>query len=101
MHLDDTLPHNSRKSNECLPEFRARRVPHPAYSPDPAPSDFFLFGTVKAELQDYKIHSRENLILTIRAIFDEIPKKKLNSIHISWIKKLKWVTKNEGKYFHK
>jgi hypothetical protein len=48
MHLDNARPHNSRKSNECLTEFRARRVPHPAYSPDPALSDFFLFGTVKA-----------------------------------------------------
>jgi hypothetical protein len=72
-------------------------VPHPAYSPDLAPSDFFLFGTLKTELQNYEIHNREHLILAIRAIFDEIPKETLNSVYASWIKRLKWVIKHEGK----
>jgi hypothetical protein len=101
MHLDNARPHNSRKSNECLTEFRARRVPHPAYSPDRAPSDFFLFGTVKAELQNYEIHSREDLILAIRAIFDQIYKEMLISVYVSWIERLKWVIKNWEKHFHK
>jgi hypothetical protein len=57
-------------------------MPHPAYSPDCAPSDFF-FGTVKTELQNYEIHGREDLILAIRAIFDEIPKAKLNYVEVS------------------
>jgi hypothetical protein len=83
VHLDNTSPHNSKKSNECLTEFRARRVPHPVYSPDPASSYFFLFETVKIELQNYEIHSRQDLILAIRAIFDEIPKDTLNSVYVS------------------
>jgi hypothetical protein len=101
MHLDNGRPHNSRKSNECLTEFRARRVPHPAYSPDFAPNDFFLFGTMKAGLQNYEIHSREDLILAISAIFDQISKETLISVYISWIERLKWVIKNGEKYFHK
>jgi histone-lysine N-methyltransferase SETMAR len=83
MHLDNARRHNSKKSNECLAEFRARRVPHPAYSPDLAPSDFFLFGTVETELQNYEIHSREDLILAIRAIFDQISKEILISVYVS------------------
>jgi hypothetical protein len=93
--------HNSSKSNECLTEFRARRVSHPAYSPDLALSDFFLFGTVKAELQNYEIHSKEDLILAIRAIFDQISQETLISIYFSWIERLKWVTTNGRKHFHK
>jgi hypothetical protein len=76
-------------------------VPHPAYSPDRAPSDFFLFRIVKTELQNFEIHSRQDLILTISAIFDEISKDTLNSVYISWAKRLKWVIKNNGKYFSK
>jgi hypothetical protein len=83
MHLDNARPHNSQKSNECLTEFRARRVPHPAYSPDLAPSDFFLFGTVKADLQNYEIHSREYLILAIRTVLGEISKETLISVYVS------------------
>jgi hypothetical protein len=100
MHLDDARPHNSRKSNECLTEFRARGIPYPAYSPDRAPSDFFLFGTVKAELQNYEIHSREDLILAIRGIFDQMSKEALISVSVSRTERLKWVTKNEWKYLH-
>jgi hypothetical protein len=101
VHLDNAQLHNSRKSNECLTEFHARRVPHQAYNPDRAPSDFFLFGTVKTELQNYEIHSKEDLILTIMAICDGISKETLNFVYVSWIKSLKWVIKNEEKYFHK
>jgi hypothetical protein len=100
VHLNNVRPYNSRKSNEYLAEFHARGVPHPAYSPDRTPSDFFHFGTLKTELQNYEIHSREDLILTIRAIFDEISEETLNSVYVSWIKRLEWVIKNEGKYFH-
>jgi hypothetical protein len=52
MHFDGARPHNSKKSNECLTEFRARRVSHAVYSANFTPSCFFLFGTVKAELQN-------------------------------------------------
>jgi hypothetical protein len=89
MHLQNARPHNSKKSNECLTEFRARRVPHPVYSPDLAPSDFFLFGTVKAELQNYEIHSREDLILAIRTVFGQIFKETLISVYVSWMKRFK------------
>jgi hypothetical protein len=51
VHVDNACLHNSKKSNECLAKFHARRVPHPIYSPYFAPSDFFIFGTVKTEMQ--------------------------------------------------
>jgi hypothetical protein len=62
-------------------------VPHQAYNPDRSPSDFFLFGTVKRELQNDENHSREDLILAIKAIFDELSKEALNSFCVSWIKR--------------
>jgi hypothetical protein len=101
MHPDNAYRDNSRKSNECLTEFRARRASYPASSLYPASSDFFLFGMVKAELQNYEIHSTEDLILAKRAIFDQISKEMLISVYISWIERLKWMIKNGGNYFHK
>jgi hypothetical protein len=79
VHVDNTHPHNSKKSNEYLTEFRARRVLHLADSQKFAPSNFF-FGNVKKESQNHDIHTRHDLILAIRAIFDEIPKDRLNSV---------------------
>jgi hypothetical protein len=36
-------------------------MPHPPYSPDIAPSDFYLFGTVKQRLQTCEGWSFEEL----------------------------------------
>jgi hypothetical protein len=77
--LANALPHNSRKSTECLEQFRACRVPHPAYSRGLPPSDFFLFHSVKSEMPSLAIWSKEDLICKIRRIFKEILKVTLIS----------------------
>jgi hypothetical protein len=74
VHLDNVHPHNSKQSYECLEGFHVRRVPYLAYSPDLVPSDFF-FGYLKTKLAGLVIRSREELISTIRQIFDEIPRE--------------------------
>jgi hypothetical protein len=89
LHLDNARPHNLRKSNECLEEFGALKVLHPACSPDLTTSNFFLLGIPKTELQNYEIYSRNDLISAIRSIFGEIPKETFNSIYDSWKKSLK------------
>jgi hypothetical protein len=52
-------------------------VPHPAYSPDLAPSDFFLFGYLKSKLQGIVVRSRPEFFSAIGEIFDEILKETL------------------------
>jgi hypothetical protein len=90
MHIANACPRDAKKSKKCLTELRARRVPHPADGPDLAPSDFFFFfGIMKTELQNYEIHSRQDLILAIWAIFEKIPKDILNSVYILWITRFK------------
>jgi ABC-type branched-subunit amino acid transport system substrate-binding protein len=44
IHLDNARRHNSRRSQECIAASTAQRLPHLAYPPDFAPSDFLLFG---------------------------------------------------------
>jgi hypothetical protein len=85
VHFHNAPPDNSKISNECLTEFLARRVPRPVYSPDDAPNCFFAFGIVKTELDDYEILNRQDLILRISAVFNEIPKGMLNSVYVLWI----------------
>ncbi|EAX84492.1 mar1 putative transposase, putative [Trichomonas vaginalis G3] len=46
-----------------LVENNVKVVPNPIYSPDIAPSDFYLFGTLKRELKD--ANSRVQMILKI------------------------------------
>jgi hypothetical protein len=76
-------------------------MPHPAYRPDLAPSDFFLFGFVTTRLPEYDIPDREGLKSAISQIFTEISKNMLMSVFEAWIKRLRWVNAHQGEYFHK
>jgi hypothetical protein len=98
--LDNAHFHKSRKSIEYLEQFRVRRVPCLDYSSDLVPSGFFLLGHIRSKLPGLAIWSREGLICEIRHIFEEIPKVTLIFVYTSWIKRFKWMSKNDGDYFH-
>jgi histone-lysine N-methyltransferase SETMAR len=50
LHMDDATQHRFRQSITCLEKSRIRPIDHPPYSPYLAPSDFYLFGNLKAAL---------------------------------------------------
>ena len=50
-HHDNAPAHSSRIIRDVLREFRWELLPHPPYSPDLAPSDFFLFPKLKEHLK--------------------------------------------------
>jgi hypothetical protein len=101
IHFDNASPHNSRRSRECLGSYRATRLLHPAYSPDPAPSDFFLFEYLKEKLIDFDCRTREDLTSAMTSIFTEIDKETLVAVFLSWIERLKWMIRKEWRYYHK
>ncbi|GFN83293.1 mariner mos1 transposase [Plakobranchus ocellatus] len=41
---DNATPHTAKRTKEWLERCRWDIIPHPAHSPDLAPSDFHLFG---------------------------------------------------------
>jgi [histone H3]-lysine36 N-dimethyltransferase SETMAR len=47
-HQDNALCHKSIKTMAKLHELGYELLPHPPYSPDLAPSDFFLFADLKS-----------------------------------------------------
>jgi histone-lysine N-methyltransferase SETMAR len=51
IHADNTRPHIARKTFKICWENRLEMAPHPPYSPDLAPYDFFLFEHVKNVLE--------------------------------------------------
>jgi hypothetical protein len=44
LHADNARPHTAKLSTQYFNENRMKSEPHPPYSPDLAPSDFYLFG---------------------------------------------------------
>ena len=61
MHLDNSKVHNSIMSMKKYDELGFKRPPHPAYSPDVAPSDFYLFGYLEQKLQGKQFNDIEGL----------------------------------------
>jgi histone-lysine N-methyltransferase SETMAR len=49
-HWDNAPVHTAKKVQRFLAKKKIQVIPHPSYSPDLAPVDYFLFPTLKREL---------------------------------------------------
>jgi hypothetical protein len=56
--------------------------PHPAFSPDHAPSHFFLFGALKGQLADCTFELSHELAEEIRETTNAIPRAKLETVFL-------------------
>ena len=58
-HHDNAPAHTSRLCRDALREFRWEILQHPPYSPDLAPSDFFLFPKMKEAIKGVRHVTKE------------------------------------------
>ncbi|MEZ0498457.1 transposase [Sphingomonas sp. IW22] len=71
-YLHDNAPiHTSGLSTTAIKDCGLILLPHPPYSPDLAPSDFFLFNYLKRELRGKHFSSKEDLQKTVTDYLDE------------------------------
>jgi hypothetical protein len=77
---------------------RMKQAPHPPYSPDLAPSDFFLYGCVKGKLMGYRAETPSELLVRIRVILAEIPREALNAVFLEWTERLQKYVHVDGEY---
>jgi hypothetical protein len=97
IHLDNARPRNSKQSQECIQASKAKRLPHPVYSPDLASSDFFFFGYLKEKLATFHCTTRDELKSAFITIFNEIDRETLLAVFNSELERLEWVIKHGGK----
>jgi hypothetical protein len=81
-----------------MEEHGLRTALHPPYSPDRAPSDFFLFGYVKRALQRSEFQTVEELLARVIGILTEIPTETLISTFHEWIRRLQTCLDTDGEY---
>jgi hypothetical protein len=96
LHADTTRPHTAKVSTDYVTRNGMKRAPHPAYSPDPAPSDFFLFGSVKRKLMGYRAESESEFLVRIGVILGEIPREVLNAVFFEWMDRLQKCIETNG-----
>ena len=95
LHMDNARPHLVPNK---LRELGLKRLEHPPYSPDIAPSDFFLFGYLKDQLQGYEFEDEEQLFDKVSEILYAIPKATLESVYNEWMERLFRVIEANGNY---
>ena len=61
LHHDNAPSHTSFAVREFLAQHNNITLPHPSYSPDLAPCDFFLFPKLKTHLKGHHFGTAENV----------------------------------------
>ena len=59
-------PHTARATVEKIRTFGWEILPHPPYSPDLAPSDYHVFGSVKEQLRGQRFETLEDIRKAVR-----------------------------------
>jgi histone-lysine N-methyltransferase SETMAR len=99
LHHDNASPHTAKVVTKYLKQERVEILPHPPYSPDLAPCDFFLFPKIKKELKNKKYDKVENLARAVQAITSSIPKEEYHKCFENWQRRLQLCIDHDGHYF--
>jgi hypothetical protein len=73
-------------------------MPHPAYSPDLSPCDFFLFGYLKDKLIDREYATPEELFTEVETTISEIPSDMISRVFLTWQERLRKYMEMRGNY---
>ena len=98
--LHDNAPaHTSTIVTAFLKKEKVTVLPHPPYSPDLAPCDFFLFPKLKSFLAGQKYQSRHALGSAIHHYLITVPKSAYCDAFKKWIHGLKLCISSHRGYF--
>ena len=71
-HQDNALVHNSIVVTDYLSNMGIRTVTHPPYSPDLAPSDFWIFPKLKEKLRGCRYETIEEMKEAVTKVLDPL-----------------------------
>jgi hypothetical protein len=95
LHMDNASPHRALSTSQNLEENGIVASPHPDFSPDLAPSDFFLSGALKGQLAGWTFASADELVEAIHEITSAIPRAQLEKVFLEWGERLqRWISLN-------
>lgn len=100
LHFDNAPSHKSKLSMETLKKFPFRILPNPIYSPDVAPLDFGIFGTVKEKMPNATFDDPEELKEQITEILNELGPAYIKQLFETWEERLREVIRSGGEYIH-
>jgi hypothetical protein len=98
--MDNSMYYDGCKIQECFASKKMTRIPHPVYSPDMSPCDFWFFGCAKEQLKDQLkdqlITDDSNLEDRLTDIWEHVSRDIFQSVFFEWMERLGWVVEHEG-----
>ncbi len=85
LHDDNASPHKSVPTLQFEQRTGIERVPHPPYSPDLAPCDFFLFPYLKKQLRGRQFQDLLTLTEAVDQIIGSIPSATWSKVYTDWV----------------
>jgi histone-lysine N-methyltransferase SETMAR len=97
-HMDSFSIHTSGTTQRFMPEHQMPRTPQPPYSPDLAPSDFYVFPIVKDRLERFHMVDDDELFEQLLEILQAVAIDELKRVFTSWIHRVREVRQGDGDY---
>ncbi len=99
LHMDNAPAHRGDTVHRTLDALEWRRLPHPPYSPDLSPCDFFLFPLLKKRLRGRDFWSVQLLELAIRTELGNITQMQWRHCFVDWVRRCRKCIAFNGSYF--
>jgi hypothetical protein len=98
VHVDNVPLYRPLASANFLHAHGIRKAPHPPYSPDFAPSDFYLLGYVKHCLVGASFADAGDLFEVVGMVLGRIQKTTLEAVFLEWIERRQKFITTCGEY---
>jgi histone-lysine N-methyltransferase SETMAR len=98
-HMDHSKSHEGGKIEGKFDMKGFVRAPHPPYSPDLSPCDYWFFGMAKEKMKDREFHAVQDIHRRVTEVWNELTFEDVQSVFLEWKIRLSWVIENGGEYY--
>ena len=96
---DNSSSHPSKMTRQFIDESGLQILPHPPYSPDLAPCDFWLFPRIKRYLKGRNFSSNSEVEGALRNVIGDIEENEFKLAIQAWFKRMNKCIQAKGCYF--
>lgn len=101
LHHDNATAHTAARTIDFLAESGVQLLPHPPYSPDLAPCDFFLFPYLKKQLRGQRFEDENAAVCAMNAVLESMPVDAFQDCFDKWFSRMHKCIETNGCYFEK
>jgi len=88
LHHDNASSHTAARTIEFLSSSGVQLLPHPPYSPDLSPCDYFLFPKLKSKLKGIRFESPECAVHAFECLILSVHQSKWHNCYTDWFRRM-------------